>query len=101
MNIKSLPFIVVILFLSFSSCAKKDACPDSQKATIVDRTGLDGCKLMIELKDGTMLEPTNLEDFSIKKEDGSKVWISYSDAENGFSICMAGKMIEIDCISER
>lgn len=84
-----------------SSCSKNKACPDSQKATIVDRTGLDGCSFMIELNDGTMLEPTNLSEFGIKKEDGLKVWIDYSETKNGFSICMAGTMVDIDCISKR
>lgn len=101
MKIKLLPFFTIILLLSFSSCSKKMTCPDSQKAPLVDRTGLDGCSFMIELKDGTMLEPRNLTDFTIEKKDGLKVWISYHNAENGVSICMAGKMIEIDCIEER
>ena len=94
----------ILLFLFFgiiilSSC-KKEGCFGSVKAELKDYTGLDGCGMLIKLNDGSILEPTNLTDFNISLEDGKKIWINY-DENNGASICMVGKMIEINCISDR
>ena len=35
-------------------------------------TGLDGCSWMIELNNGTRLEPTNLNDFNINLQENQK-----------------------------
>ena len=36
-----------------------------QKATIIDYSWFDGCNYVIQLKDGTLLMPFNLNDFNI------------------------------------
>lgn len=63
-------------------------------------TGLDGCGMMIELLDGKRLEYTNINDFEIAPENGKKIWVKYETHQGG-SVCMAGEMVKITCISER
>ncbi len=101
MKTKLLYLFTIALLLTFSSCSKNELCPDSEKAEIADHTSFDGCGVLIELKDGTILEPMNLKDFDINKKNGTKVWIKYHDATNAGSVCMMGEMVEIDCIIER
>jgi hypothetical protein len=94
-------FIIQItaLILILSSCQKSD-CINSEKAVLKDLTGLDGCGIVIELANGTRLEPVNLSEFPIIPEDGKKIWVKYHITAGG-SICMVGDMVEIDCILER
>jgi len=56
---------------------------------------------MVELDDGSSLEPTNLNDFNLDLKENKKIWISYHTAPQMMSICMAGEIVTIDCISER
>lgn len=76
----------------------KETFPNEKEAEIVDMTGLDGCNFMIKLKDGSRLEPINLEE--IFKKNGLKVVVSY-ELYNGMSVCMAGKMIQITNIRKK
>tara|TARA_B100001093_G_C26303631_1_gene790504 strand:+ start:35 stop:364 length:330 start_codon:yes stop_codon:yes gene_type:complete len=94
-----LTFIVLTQFIN--SCNKKSECEDSHSAKLVNMTGLDGCSWMIELRNGTKLEPTNLNDFSIHLEENKKIWVVYHTATQMASICMHGEIVTIDCISER
>lgn len=76
-------------------------CPHGVKATIRNFTGLDGCSWLLVLEDGKKLEPTNLENFDfIKLEDGKKVIVEYEAQTAMASICMAGSIVKITCISE-
>lgn len=74
-----------------------------QKAVIVDYTGFDGCKFMIELKDGTLLRPYNLNQFDVSLEDNNKVWVKYRpiDSSGMVGICWCGEAIEIEDIRNR
>ncbi|CAN5574971.1 hypothetical protein BH11BAC2_BH11BAC2_16780 [soil metagenome] len=62
-------------------------------ATIVDKSGLDGCGFLVALADGSNLEVFNLPD-SVKK-DQLKVWIKYIPDAGASSICMAGKIVKL------
>lgn len=94
--------IALLLFIAFiaSSCIKQ-ACSSGVKATMKDATGLDGCGYMLELEDGTKLEPINLETFDFQPKDGQKLRITYDIVTGGGSICMVGDQVEITCITER
>ena len=94
-----LPFVV--LTLAIHSCNKESECENSHSAKLVNMTGLDGCSWMIELGDGTKLEPTNLNDFNINLQVNQKIWIVYHTAAQMASICMTGEIVTIDCISAR
>lgn len=92
-------FFICISTLFLFSC-NRTSCENAQAATIEDYTGLDGCGLVIKLQNGTVLEPTNLNDFGITPTDGMKVWIKYHEIAGG-SICMVGQIVEIDCLAKR
>lgn len=72
---------------------------EMQSGTLYDYTGLDGCSWIIQLADGTKLEPTNLDDFPITPEDGKEIFLTYTPLDAG-SICMVGTVIEIQSIRE-
>jgi hypothetical protein len=98
---KNLVLTFAFLALHIISCNKQSECNNSQRAKLVNMTGLDGCSWMIELNNGTKLEPTNLNDFNINLEQNQKIWIVYHTAAQMASICMHGEIVTIDCISER
>ena len=100
-NQKILLLSLVVLTLAIHSCNKESECEDSQSAKLVNMTGLDGCSWMIELDNGTKLEPTNLNDFNINLQANQKIWVVYHTASQMASICMHGEIVTIDCISER
>ena len=98
---KNLVLSFVVLTLAIHSCNKESECENSYSAKLVNMTGLDGCSWMIELGDGTKLEPTNLNDFNINLQENQKIWIVYHTAAQMASICMTGEIVTIDCISAR
>lgn len=82
------------------SC-QKNSCSDSVKAKFLDATGTGGCGMVIELKDGKLIEPKNLGDFEITPRNGEKIWVSYHLAQTGGTVCMIGDVVIIDCITKR
>jgi hypothetical protein len=94
----------ILLFSALSffifSCSKPHE--GMTKATIKDYTGLDGCGMVIELENGTAIEPINLNSFSstVSITNGQKVWINYHEVELA-SICMVGPIVQIDELEER
>ena len=98
---KILVLTFIVLTLCINSCNKQSECENSHSAKLVNMTGLDGCSWMIELNDGTKLEPTNLNDFNINLQENQKIWIVYHTAAQMASICMHGEIVTVDCISKR
>jgi PKD repeat protein len=71
----------------------------SLTGTVRDFSGLDGCGLVIELDNGEILEPAEIvPDFKLSV--GQRVRLSYTELTDRASICMAGKIVRIDCIEE-
>ena len=107
------PLIAILLNtlslgLSQSSCSNESSYMDQAlkleasreqglselvSGTIIDKTGLAGCKYMIELSDGTLLEPINLD--AELKEAGTIVDFRFRRARGYMSICMAGPLVEL------
>jgi hypothetical protein len=98
---KILVLTFAFIALCINSCNKQSECKNSQSAKLINMTGLDGCSWMIELTNGTKIEPTNLNDFNIDLQENQKIWIVYHTAAQMTSICMHGEIVAIDCISER
>ncbi len=73
--------------------------PCSLTGTVKDYTGLDGCGLLIILDNGETLEPAEVVPNFVLKE-GQRVRLSYTELTDRASICMAGKIVRIDCIEE-
>ena len=98
--------LIFILVLHLLGCNKStsentQACENAQKAELKELTGLDGCGMVIQLPNGSYLEPTNLNEMDIEMTDGKKIWVSYHSLPNMASICMVGDIVEIDCIAPR
>lgn len=85
--------LAFVISLSFFSC-KKESCRE-EKGTLKDYTGLDGCHWMIELNNGEVIEPVNLDEFLSQPEDGMKLCITYNDDIEMASICMVGKVVSL------
>ena len=90
-------FLIAVIFLGCKDDEPEAGCTN---ATIIDATGLDGCSWMIELFDGTRLEPTNLNDFDLTLVDELPVCIEYVEVTDVGSICMAGTIVEITSLVE-
>lgn len=82
--------------LSASKCKEKS--PDLDKCgnigEVVDLTGLDGCGLVIELKD-EKLEPMSWPDH-YTPQAGDKIAFDFTEVD-GASICMVGKIVKVTC----
>ncbi len=78
-----------------------ELCEDGAKGMILDYRGLDGCQWLIRLNSGEMLEPVNLHLFDLEPADSMKIVLTYTPAHDMMSICMAGKMVHINCISTK
>lgn len=79
------------------------------EAVVKDLSDLDGCGLVLELKDGTRLiperrtyiqAPTKEDDpiYYFQLRDGQKVKITYRTTQL-LGTCMAGEIVFITCIS--
>jgi hypothetical protein len=65
-------------------------------ATVVDHSGLDGCGLLLQLIDGSLLLPMNADEFDLKA--GEQVRISYQQTE-AMSICMKeDQIVKLTCL---
>lgn len=97
------PILSMVLLgtaLLFAGCPA-DECPEGENAVLRDYAGLDGCRWLFELEDGQRLEPVNLHQYDFELKDGLEVSIQFTEATDMMSICMAGKMVNITCISKR
>lgn len=97
--------------------AEQVAVGCSEIASVVDVSagqtdfkGLDGCGLMLELEDGTRLNPEKRVYIQAPKQEddplyyftltaGDKVKVTYRET-NGMDACMAGKRVFITCITK-
>jgi len=99
--IKMLAFVLILAIVGCDTTKKTSANSDCQTVgTVKDFTGLDGCKMLILLDDGTKLLPGRIIDANFKLKDGQRIAFDYQeDKEFGMTICMAEDMIiEITCI---
>lgn len=70
-------------------------CTD--KAIVVDYTGLSGCSYLLRLSDGSYLNPGG-----IKREDlarSYKVKVGYEVVQDAMSNCMKGKIVNVTCFT--
>jgi hypothetical protein len=98
-----------VLFIAFSllvsACGQKeDGVPIpaecASKATFYSIRGL-GCGYILLMQNGQSeeaLEPVNLEEFELEPANGMVVCIEFVDATDAASICMAGRLIELQSI---
>lgn len=81
---------------SNSTSDNKDTSSCNITAKVVDYTGLSSCSILLELQDGTFLNP--VEGFSRQEIlQAEKVKISYTALPEAMSSCMKGKLVNITC----
>ncbi|TYZ14257.1 hypothetical protein FY528_00555 [Hymenobacter lutimineralis] len=84
--------------LVLPGCAHDTVSPEcTTLATARDLTGLDGCRMVLELADGSRLEPSGEIWQNFPAKDGEQVFISY-ETESRVSICMVGPSVRVTCI---
>jgi hypothetical protein len=107
------------LLASLTSCSKETPSKDCGiKATVKDLRGLDGCGFVFELDNGEKLEPVLVQNSllscvaypgdadlsdalaTFELKDNQRVSIGYNELHDRGSICMVGKVVEINCIEE-
>lgn len=94
---KNILFISCLVFAF--SCSKESGCNNTEHVILRNLTGLDGCGWVLQLDDGSKLEPQNLNDFEIEYVEGKSLHVSYTEID-GASICMVGQIVKINCLVE-
>jgi len=70
-------------------------------ATVRDYSALDGCRFLLELKDGTRLLPVELSEPDFLFSEGQLVKINYSEAKGAMTTCMTGSLaVKVECIQQ-
>jgi hypothetical protein len=98
--------ILILITLCLGACkVGRSANSKGINGTLHNMTGMDGCSWIIQLDtkldDGTeKLEPVNLNAFALKLSEGQQVTFTFHDFA-GSSICMTGKIVELEQISAR
>jgi hypothetical protein len=98
---KLLILLSSFFLLTGQTCKQKNGGQDADckfMGTIKDFQGLDGCGYMIVLENGEKLQPVKYASENLEIKDGQKIKFSYQEVTNQVGICMAGKMVEINCI---
>ncbi len=72
-------------------------CEYLYSGVVVDLTGLDGCGKVIQLANGSKLEIASLPgNFTL--QTGQKVEFDFKERTDVGSVCMVGKIVDIECI---
>ena len=98
---KMLAFVLILAFVGCDATKKTSAAGDCKTVgTVKGFTGLDGCKILILLDDGTKLLPSKIIDANFRLKDGQRIAFDYrEDKDFNMTICMAEDMIiEITCL---
>lgn len=91
--------LIVLSLLFQFSCDKKPDHGTLQQGKL-QLGGLAGCGWLIRLSDSTILEPINLDDFDIELSPGKTVYVAFFERTDMGSICMTGKIVELEHIEE-
>ena len=89
---KKLLLLAMVIILGAACSKGSSGC---YKGELKDLTGLDGCGWVIELNNGTKLEPVNLSEFESSPSEGQKVCVKYTEL-NSASVCMVGIVVELN-----
>ena len=81
--------VSVVFVLLLAGCIDSDF----GNATLRDYTGLDGCDWVIELDNGEVVEPRNVEDFIAEPVSQMRLLVEYTVEPDWVSICMLGPVV--------
>jgi hypothetical protein len=107
--------IFILVLFACLACDNESPGDCSVAVTVRDLTGLDGCRWVMELNDGSVIQPEIpylmcgtppipkeiAEDplYNFELHDGQRLLISYYET-NHVNICMVGRTAKITCIKE-
>jgi hypothetical protein len=99
--------VLIIFILIFSGCGNQKPLQKSSanlcdtEAKVLDYTGLDGCRFLLELKDGTRLLPVALDDRSFLFSENQIIKIKYSLMNDIVTACLTAAVpVHLTCIQE-
>jgi hypothetical protein len=98
---------ILILILTLVSCGTKKGVVKSSgttcdtQVTVRDYTGLDGCRFLLELKDGTRLIPVELADPTFLFSEGQIIKIKYTSLKDVVTACLTAAIpVRVTCLEE-
>lgn len=102
------PVLYTIFFFVFIYCSGPKIANSTQansncttEAKVLDYTGLDGCRFLLELKDGTRLLPISLSDPEFLFAEGQQIKIDYNLQKDIVTACLTAALpVNITCIQE-
>lgn len=96
--------LVVYAFILLGMALSANKCNESKKGNediirdktgvVIDRHNLDGCGFLIQLDNGTKLEPIEVTP-EFEFTEGQRIKVSYQHLEGVASTCMAGELVRI------
>lgn len=89
-----IPFVVFL-----NACQDNNVCKGSVHVKMRNLSGLDGCGWVLQLDNNDYLEAQNLQEYEIEFVEGKSLHVKYHETDGG-SICMVGKIVQIDCLTE-
>lgn len=93
--------LFILPFLSGREASEPHLVKCKVDAKVLDYTALDGCRFILELKDGTRLMPVELSDKEFLFSEGQQVKITYTEAKGVVSTCMTSAVpVKIECIQQ-
>ena len=87
--------VSIVFVLLLAGCSRWRA----GNATLRDYTGLDGCDWVIELDNGEVVEPRNLEDFIAEPASRMRLLVAYTSEPEAVGICMVGPIVTLTTCS--
>lgn len=92
--------LCVVLFI-FAACKTSPPASSCRYSGVVkDLSGIDGCGLVIEMKDGTTLLPVEFAIPGFTLKAGMTVKFDFMELKDRATACMGGRTVRIECMQE-
>ncbi|RBL91260.1 hypothetical protein [Chitinophaga flava] len=89
---------VLIIFAACKTSPPISTC--RYTGEVKDMSGIDGCGLVITMKDGTTLQPVEFANPGFTLKAGQTVRFDFMELKDRPSNCMGGRVVRIECIQE-
>lgn len=97
---KQLIFIFILFFVALTSCTEDDSPLQlAETGTVLDYAGTGGCGIVIELDNGTHIQPLYYPDGFIFTE-GQRVLVEYTELNKVMNACAEGTPCEVNYAEE-
>lgn len=96
---KQLIFISILFYAALTSCSDDNALQLTETGTVLDYAGTGGCGIVIELDNGSLIQPLYYPEGFIFTE-GQRVRVEYSELNKVVNACDKGTPSEISYVEE-